>query len=105
MAKPGLSEEMLKVIHGHVDHEEKKDSYQGSLQKWWKNYSHRKNDEEDMVADSLLYDERCHLPRTTPGPKPQPEPEVTAAQAATAFAAEARDAAQQAADVAAKAQH
>lgn len=33
-----------------------------------------------MVADSLLYDERCHLPRTTAGPKPEPEPEVTAAQ-------------------------
>jgi hypothetical protein len=35
-----------------------------------------------MVADSLLYDERCHLPRTTPGPRQQPEPEVTAAAAA-----------------------
>lgn len=31
-----------------------------------------------MVANTLLYDERCHLPRTTPGPKPEPEPEVTA---------------------------
>jgi hypothetical protein len=50
--------------------------------RWWKDYSHRKNDEEDMVADSLLYDERCHLPRTTAGPRPQPEPEVTAAAAA-----------------------
>jgi hypothetical protein len=49
------------------------------LCRWWKGYSARKNDEEDMVADSLLYDERCHLPRTTPGPKPLPEPEVTAA--------------------------
>ena len=37
---------------------------------WWKEYSHRKNDQEDdMVADSLLYDERCHLPRTAPGPR------------------------------------
>lgn len=36
---------------------------------WWAEYSHRKNDEEDMVADSLLYDERCHLPRTAPGPR------------------------------------
>lgn len=49
------------------------------LCRWWKDYSHRKNDEEDMVADSLLYDERCHLPRTTAGPAPEPEPEVTAA--------------------------
>jgi hypothetical protein len=32
-----------------------------------------------MVADSLLYDERCHLPRTTPGPKAQPEPELVVA--------------------------
>lgn len=47
--------------------------------RWWKDYSHRKNDEEDMVADSLLYDERCHLPRTTAGPKQDLEPEVTAA--------------------------
>ncbi|KAF6263103.1 hypothetical protein COO60DRAFT_1491788 [Scenedesmus sp. NREL 46B-D3] len=77
--KPVLSEEMLKIIHGHGDQGEKKEQYQESLQRWWKNYSARKNDEEDMVADSLLYDERCHLPRTTPGPKPLPEPEVTAA--------------------------
>jgi hypothetical protein len=37
-----------------------------------------------MVADSLLYDERCHLPRTTAGPRQQPEPEVSAAAAAAA---------------------
>jgi hypothetical protein len=49
------------------------------MHRWWKDYSHRKNDEEEMVADSLLYDERCHLPRTTAGPKPLAEPEVTAA--------------------------
>jgi len=55
--------------------------------RWWKDYSHRKNDEEDMVADSLLYDERCHLPRTTPGPKPQPEPEVVTAAGSHAAAA------------------
>lgn len=54
--------------------------------RWWKDYSHRKNDEDDMVADSLLYDERCHLPRTTAGPRPQPEPEITAAAAAAAVA-------------------
>jgi hypothetical protein len=39
-----------------------------------------------MVADSLLYDERCHLPRTTAGPRQQPEPEVSAAAAAAAAA-------------------
>jgi hypothetical protein len=50
------------------------------LYSWWKDYSHRKNEEEDMVADSLLYDERCHLPRTTAGPKARPEPEVLVSQ-------------------------
>ena len=36
---------------------------------WWKEYASRKNDEEEEhVADSLLYDERCHLPRTIPPP-------------------------------------
>lgn len=35
---------------------------------WWREYSDRKNDEEDEhVADSLLYD-RCHLPRAVPAP-------------------------------------
>ena len=34
-----------------------------------KEYASRKNDEEEEhVADSLLYDERCHLPRTIPAP-------------------------------------
>lgn len=59
--------------------------------RWWRDYSHRKNDEEDMVADSLLYDERCHLPRTTAGPKQQPEPEVAAAAAAAANKAASED--------------
>lgn len=37
---------------------------------WWKEYAARKNDEDqEHVADSLLYDERCHLPRTTPPPE------------------------------------
>jgi hypothetical protein len=37
--------------------------------RWWHEYAARKNDEEEEhVADSLLYDERCHLPRTTPRP-------------------------------------
>ncbi len=32
--------------------------------RWWSEYASRKNDEEqEHVADSLLYDERCHLPR------------------------------------------
>ena len=37
--------------------------------RWWKEYSDRKNDEEDEhVADSLLYD-RNHLPRAAPPPE------------------------------------
>ena len=42
--------------------------YDESLKTWWRTYSERKNDEEEEhVADSLLYDYR-HLPRTTPAP-------------------------------------
>eukprot|EP00955_Chlamydomonas_euryale_P113563 366226-Chlamydomonas_euryale.AAC.22 len=39
------------------------------VRSWWKEYAARKNDEEEEhVADSLLYDERCHLPRMVPAP-------------------------------------
>lgn len=69
-AGPGLSEKMRRIIRGEATEEEKAKAYDGSLQRWWKEYAGRKNEEEDMVADSLLYDERCHLPRTTAGPKP-----------------------------------
>ena len=35
---------------------------------WWSDYAARKNDEEEEhVADSLLYD-RNHLPRSAPAP-------------------------------------
>lgn len=41
----------------------------------WKEYAARKNDEEEEhVADTLLYDERCHLPRSAPRPDVVPEP-------------------------------
>lgn len=37
--------------------------------RWWSEYADRKNDEEDEhVADSLLYD-RSHLPRSAPPPE------------------------------------
>lgn len=73
-----MSEEQLRVIRGDIPPEEKKKELNNSLENWWKEYSHRKNHEEDdMVANTLLYDERCHLPRTAAGPKPEPEPEVT----------------------------
>lgn len=46
----------------------KSEAYDASLRSWWRTYSERKNDEdEEHVADSLLYDYR-HLPRTTPAP-------------------------------------
>jgi len=49
--------------------EDKKALYDQSLNRWWKEYSDRKNDEEDEhVADSLLYD-RNHLPRAAPPPE------------------------------------
>jgi len=64
-----LSDEMLRIIHGEVAENEKQKVYDSSLQSWWKEYAARKNDEEEEhVADSLLYDERCHLPRTIPPP-------------------------------------
>jgi hypothetical protein len=53
---------------GADDAREKKERYDESLKSWWRTYSERKNDEEEEhVADSLLYDYR-HLPRTTPAP-------------------------------------
>ena len=53
---------------GADDARAKKERYDESLKVWWRTYSERKNDEEEEhVADSLLYDYR-HLPRTTPAP-------------------------------------
>lgn len=56
------------------------------IHRWWREYAARKNDEEEEhVADSLLYDERCHLPRTTGPPvfkNPQALSEEEASQAA-----------------------
>ncbi|GLC40866.1 hypothetical protein PLESTM_001120200 [Pleodorina starrii] len=70
--------------------EEKKAQLDQSLSSWWKEYAARKNDEDqEHVADSLLYDERCHLPRTAPPPTlsdgstpagPTTAPTVTAAE-------------------------
>ncbi|GMH38485.1 hypothetical protein BSKO_06369 [Bryopsis sp. KO-2023] len=60
-------DEVMRAIYGTT--ENKKEAYDASLQRWWKEYSARKNDEEEEhVADSLLYDERCHLPRTVERP-------------------------------------
>ncbi|KAI3438668.1 hypothetical protein D9Q98_001089 [Chlorella vulgaris] len=57
---------VLEAIYGKV--EDKKAALEHSLHRWWTEYADRKNDEEDEhVADSLLYD-RNHLPRTAPAP-------------------------------------
>ena len=56
------------VVEKADDGTRKGEAYDESLRSWWRTYSERKNDEEEEhVADSLLYDYR-HLPRTTPAP-------------------------------------
>ena len=45
----------------------KAEAYDHSLKTWWKEYADRKNDEEEHVSDSLLYD-YTHLPRSAPAP-------------------------------------
>lgn len=64
-----LPDHILRQIRGELTEEEKHKQLDKSLGSWWKEYAARKNDEEaEHVADSLLYDERCHLPRTAPPP-------------------------------------
>ncbi|KAK9811674.1 hypothetical protein WJX72_008054 [[Myrmecia] bisecta] len=63
---------ILKAIYGSTvdaNPEDKNKAYNHSLTRWWKEYAFRKNDEEEEhVADSLLYD-RNHLPRAAPPPE------------------------------------
>lgn len=69
---------VLEAIYGKKDSSAKKEEYDKSLGNWWKEYAGRKNDEEEEhVADSLLYDERCHLPRTVSRPDVVPRKPVT----------------------------
>jgi hypothetical protein len=64
-----LPESVLRAIRGEATTEEKRQAYDRGLQRWWGEYAARKNDEEEEhVADSLMYDERLHLPRTTRRP-------------------------------------
>eukprot|EP00308_Calcidiscus_leptoporus_P003146 CAMPEP_0119378386 /NCGR_PEP_ID=MMETSP1334-20130426/48102_1 /TAXON_ID=127549 /ORGANISM="Calcidiscus leptoporus, Strain RCC1130" /LENGTH=103 /DNA_ID=CAMNT_0007397571 /DNA_START=210 /DNA_END=521 /DNA_ORIENTATION=+ len=64
-----LPEHVRRAIYGEQTAEEKRQAYEGSLANWWGEYAARKNDEEEEhVADTLLYDERCHLPRSVPKP-------------------------------------
>lgn len=61
--------EVLEAIYGKNSAAAKQQAYDKSLGNWWKEYAGRKNDEEEEhVADSLLYDERCHLPRMAAKP-------------------------------------
>lgn len=64
-----LPDYVLRAINGTLTSEEKHKDYDTSLQAWWQEYASRKNnEEEEHVSDSLLYDERCHLPRSIPAP-------------------------------------
>ena len=67
-----LSPAILDVIYGRretvEDNLTKAQAYERSLRSWWKEYSDRKNaDEEEHPCDSLYYD-RNALPRTVPPP-------------------------------------
>jgi len=77
---------VLHAIYGTTA--DKKALYDQSLNRWWKEYSDRKNDEEDEhVADSLLYD-RNHLPRAAPPPESVFQERELARQKAAAMAPE-----------------
>jgi len=53
----------MRAIYGERSDGEKKAALDDSLARWWANYSERKEDADDQVADTLLYGDRCHLPR------------------------------------------
>mmetsp|Transcript_34045 Transcript_34045/g.56370 ORF Transcript_34045/g.56370 Transcript_34045/m.56370 type:complete len:108 (-) Transcript_34045:351-674(-) len=70
MAQGGTVPDYIRrAIYGDMTLEEKRAAVDQSTRNWWREYASRKNDEEEEhVADTLLYDERCHLPRTVPRP-------------------------------------
>jgi hypothetical protein len=59
---------VLRAIYGERGAEEKKAEYEKNLRSWWTAYAERKDDEDEFVADTLLYD-KTHLPRTAPAPE------------------------------------
>ena len=66
---PELPDFVHRMIYGEITLEEKRAALDTSTRNWWREYAARKNDEEEEhVADTLLYDERCHLPRMAPRP-------------------------------------
>ena len=76
---------VLEAIYGKPDRVAKEAQYNASLGNWWQEYAGRKNDEEhEHVADSLLYDERCHLPRMAQRPEGVAESATTSQTTANA---------------------
>lgn len=74
MSDAVVPEYIRRAIYGEMTLEEKRAAVDKSTTNWWREYSARKNDEEEEhVADTLLYDERCHLPRTAPRPDVVPD--------------------------------
>ena len=68
-AAAALPDAVRRAIFGEQTLEEKRAACDKSMNNWWREYAARKNDEqEEHVADTLLYDERCHLPRMAPRP-------------------------------------
>ena len=58
-----LPEYIRRAIYGELTLEEKRAAVDKSLNNWWSVYAVSQNDDKH-VADTLLYDERCHLPRS-----------------------------------------
>lgn len=57
---------VLRAIYGERGAAEKKAEFENSLRRWWATYAERKDDEDEYVADTLLYD-KSHLPRCVLG--------------------------------------
>ncbi|MEW5320348.1 MAG: hypothetical protein WDW38_011426 [Sanguina aurantia] len=85
---PPVPDYIMRAIYGKVSAQEKIEAYDNNLHSWWTEYAARKNDEEqEHVADSLLYDERCHLPRTIQAPSVMAAARAAEQAAAAAIAA------------------
>eukprot|EP00191_Tetraselmis_sp_GSL018_P015852 CAMPEP_0177595560 /NCGR_PEP_ID=MMETSP0419_2-20121207/10440_1 /TAXON_ID=582737 /ORGANISM="Tetraselmis sp., Strain GSL018" /LENGTH=82 /DNA_ID=CAMNT_0019087065 /DNA_START=90 /DNA_END=335 /DNA_ORIENTATION=+ len=65
--KTSCPQHVLDAIYGGQS-KNKQAEYEASLKNWWVAYAERKDDEDEYVADTLLYDKN-HLPRTAPEPK------------------------------------
>lgn len=61
-APVAVPDAVLRAIYGERGAAEKKQEFEDSLRRWWASYAERKDDEDEYVADTLLYD-KSHLPR------------------------------------------